>query len=103
MTHGNNLQAHGGALSHTGAASGLAGPCQGADGGAGSLRIGAMEWPTRCGTRRTWPGKEYGIRGPEPDETALSWAEVDVALAEIWQKPALSLVPPSGVAMDSVA
>lgn len=23
-----------------------------------------------------WPGREYGIRAPDPGETALSWSEV---------------------------
>ena len=27
-----------------------------------------------------WPGREYGIRAPHPEETALSWAEVFVFL-----------------------
>lgn len=29
-----------------------------------------------------WPGKGLGVRGPTPDETALSWAEVGIALRE---------------------
>lgn len=31
--------------------------------------------------RHEWPGRTHGIRAPELFETALSWAEVRVALA----------------------
>lgn len=27
-----------------------------------------------------WPGREFGVRSPTPDETPLSWSEVNVFL-----------------------
>lgn len=34
-----------------------------------------------AGVRNYWPGRTHGIRAPGLFETALSWAEVRVALA----------------------
>ena len=30
-----------------------------------------------------WPGRAWGIRAPRPAETALSWAEVEIALRDL--------------------
>ncbi len=32
--------------------------------------------------RRTWPGRDLGVRAPMPGETGLSWAEVHIAMRE---------------------
>lgn len=54
-----------------------------------NTRVGDMGvlWPQRKrnqnvgertdGARTDWPGKELGIRQPNPTETALSWEEVN--------------------------
>lgn len=34
----------------------------------------------RTDTRRTWPGRDFGVRAPYPDETPLSWSEALVWL-----------------------
>lgn len=44
---------------------------------AGSRHAGGHSAPPR----RTWPGRDLGVRAPFPGETALSWSEIHSAIA----------------------
>ena len=70
MSHAHGFRAHGGPSGQT----------------AGGLHIWSLAWPYRSHTPAAWPGSDYGIRAPDPDETALSWAEVEHALAQLHRR-----------------
>lgn len=103
MSHGRPVHASGGVAGAAVAATGLARPRALSH----APVVGRSVWPVagleRGGAPATWPGRGLGIRGPEPDETALSWAEVAVALAEIGPKPLPCLANYGFVAMEIAA
>jgi hypothetical protein len=43
-----------------------------------------LDWPAGSRKGATWPGKGFGIRAPEFEETPLSWDEVAVAINELF-------------------
>ena len=84
MTHEHAISTPGRALGAVGAEPGHGGPRQAQSPRVGSLSVRPLDWPAGSRKGATWPGKGYGIRGPEFEETPLSWDEVAVALNQLF-------------------